>query len=116
DLRHPARLRRAPEPAQPRHGGRRMRGRGRTGEPSHITLHVFLVLFTLLALYPLLWVVAIAFSGEQSLAIASLPRNPGTLDRLRAVLPWPHHWSVVNFTSVLTEQPFSRWLWNSAVV
>ena len=93
-----------------------MNGRGRTGEPSHAGIHLFLVAFTLLTLYPLLWVIAIAFSGEQSLAIASLPRNPGTLDRLRAVIPWPHQWSVGNFVSVMTDQPFSRWLWNSAVV
>ena len=93
-----------------------MSARGRTGEPSHLTIHVVLVIFTLLTIYPLLWVVAIAFSGEQSLAIANLPRNPGTLDRLRAVLPWPNHWSVSNFVSVITQQPFATWLWNSAVV
>ncbi|HEX5041489.1 MAG TPA: sugar ABC transporter permease [Candidatus Polarisedimenticolaceae bacterium] len=93
-----------------------MTARKRTGEPSHAAIHVFLVVFTLLSTYPLLWVLAIAFSGEQSLAIANLPRNPGTLDRLRAVLPWPNQWSVANFTSVVADQPFARWLWNSAVV
>ncbi|HET9298476.1 MAG TPA: sugar ABC transporter permease [Candidatus Polarisedimenticolaceae bacterium] len=82
----------------------------------HAGIHVFLVAFTLLAIYPLLWVLAIAFSGEQSLAIANLPRNPGALDRLRAVIPWPNHWSVTNFTSVVADQPFATWLWNSAVV
>ena len=82
----------------------------------HAGIHVFLLAFTLLTVYPLLWVLAIAFSGEQSLAIANLPRNPGTLDRLRAVIPWPNHWSVTNFTSVVADQPFATWLWNSAVV
>jgi arabinogalactan oligomer/maltooligosaccharide transport system permease protein len=93
-----------------------MTGRKRTGEPSHAAIHVFLAVFTLLSVYPLLWVLAIAFSGEQSLAIANLPRNPGALDRLRAVVPWPNQWSVANFTSVVADQPFARWLWNSAVV
>ena len=93
-----------------------MNGRKRMGEPSHAAIHLFLLLFTLLTIYPLLWVLAIAFSGEQSLAIANLPRNPGPLDRLRAVVPWPNHWSVANFTSVVADQPFATWLWNSAVV
>ena len=93
-----------------------MSGRKRIGEPSHGVIHLFLAAFTLLTIYPLLWVLAIAFSGEQSLAIANLPRNPGTLDRLRAVIPWPNHWSVTNFTSVVADQPFATWLWNSAVV
>ena len=93
-----------------------MSGRKRKGEPSHAGIHVFLAAFTLLTVYPLLWVLAIAFSGEQSLAIASLPRNPGALDRLRAVVPWPHQWSFANFVSVVRDQPFATWLWNSAVV
>jgi arabinogalactan oligomer/maltooligosaccharide transport system permease protein len=93
-----------------------MRGGKRTGEPSHLALHAFLVAFTLLTLYPLLLVLTIAFSGGQSLALSSLPRNPGALDRLRAIVPWPDQWSLANFVSVMTDQPFSRWLLNSAVV
>jgi arabinogalactan oligomer/maltooligosaccharide transport system permease protein len=60
--------------------------------------------------------VSIAFSGGQSLAIADLPADPTAFDRLRAVAPWPAHWSFSNFVSVMTDQPFARWLGNSVLV
>jgi arabinogalactan oligomer/maltooligosaccharide transport system permease protein len=87
-----------------------------TDEPAHLPLHVFLVIFTLLAIYPVLWVFTIAFSGGQSLAIADVPPDPTFLDRLRAILPWPAQVSGSNFVSVMTDQPFARWILNSAVV
>ena len=37
-----------------------------------LVVNVFLVIFTLLAIYPVLWVFTIAFSGEQALSIADL--------------------------------------------
>jgi len=88
----------------------------RKGDGSHVLLHVFLVIFTLLATYPVLWVVSVAFSGTQNLAFADVPPNPGFLDRLRAILPWPETVSMKNFVDVLTEQPFLTWLMNSAIV
>jgi len=87
----------------------------REGAP-HLPLHVVLVAFTLFTLYPILWVVSLAFSGQQSLAIATLPEDPTSLDRLRAVTPWPQTWSFSNFTSVLTDQPFAKWMLNSAII
>ena len=93
-----------------------MSERTRTGGAPHALLHTFLLAVTLLTVYPLLWVVTIAFSGGQSLAIADLPANPGIVDRLRAVVPWPGRISLSNFVSVMTDQPFSTWLLNSAVV
>ena len=85
-------------------------------ELPHLPLHLFLIAFTALAIYPLLWVLALAFSGQQSLAIADLPQDPSALDRLRTVVPWPKAVSVQNFVSVMTDQPFARWLFNSVVV
>ena len=82
----------------------------------HGPLHLILVVATLLTLYPVFWVFSIAFSGKQSLAIADLPPTPTAADRLRAVLPWPERLSVSNFTSVMTDQPFARWMLNSALV
>jgi arabinogalactan oligomer/maltooligosaccharide transport system permease protein len=82
----------------------------------HAPLHAILAVATLFTLYPVLWVITIAFSGKQSLAIADVPPNPGFLDRLRAVIPYPEHWSMSNFVSVMTDQPFGRWLLNSTVV
>jgi arabinogalactan oligomer / maltooligosaccharide transport system permease protein len=87
----------------------------REGFP-HFPLHGVLVVFTLFTIYPILWVVSLAFSGRQSLAIATLPENPTFADRLRAVTPWPEHFSVSNFTSVMTDQPFAKWMLNSAIV
>jgi arabinogalactan oligomer / maltooligosaccharide transport system permease protein len=83
---------------------------------SHLPLHVLLVLFTLFTLYPILWVVTIAFSGRQNLAIATLPPDPSWVDRLRAVTPWPQAWSFSNFSSVVTDQPFAKWMLNSAII
>jgi arabinogalactan oligomer/maltooligosaccharide transport system permease protein len=83
---------------------------------SHWILHAFLVLVVLATIYPVLWVVTIAFSGSQSLSIVDLPADPGAWDRLRAVLPWPSRWSGANFASVMADQPFARWMLNSAVI
>jgi arabinogalactan oligomer/maltooligosaccharide transport system permease protein len=82
----------------------------------HGPLHLVLVIATLVTIYPVLWVVTIAFSGKQSLAIADLPTNPTFFDRLRAVIPWPQQWSFSNFVSVMTDQPFGWWLLNSIIV
>lgn len=88
----------------------------RSGESSHLWLHTVLIAFTLVTVYPILWVFAIAFSGTQSLAIADLPEDPGVVDRLRAIIPWPKTISLENFHSVLTDQPFGTWIFNSAMV
>jgi arabinogalactan oligomer / maltooligosaccharide transport system permease protein len=85
-------------------------------ELPHGPLHLILVAATLLTLYPVFWVFSIAFSGKQSLAIADLPANPRAIDRLRAVIPWPEKISASNFVSVMTDQPFARWILNSALV
>jgi len=87
----------------------------RTGQ-SHVLLHVVLIAFTLIAVYPVLWVFSVAFSGTQNLAFADVPSNPTFFDRLRAVLPWPETFSLRNFVDVLTEQPFLQWILNSAIV
>lgn len=82
----------------------------------HLWIHVGLIGFTLLTIYPVLWVLALAFSGQQSVGIIDLPKDPSFLERLRGVLPWPAHFSVRNFVDVMTEQPFGRWLLNSVMV
>jgi arabinogalactan oligomer/maltooligosaccharide transport system permease protein len=83
---------------------------------SHLLLHTALISFTLLSIYPVLWVIALAFSGQQSVGIIDLPLNPTFLERLRGIVPLPAHFSVSNFTEVWSEQAFGTWLWNSAVV
>ncbi|MBK8105086.1 MAG: sugar ABC transporter permease [Betaproteobacteria bacterium] len=83
---------------------------------NHVWIHIGLISFTLLAIYPVLWVLALAFSGQQSVGIIDLPKDPTFLERARGVLPWPAHFSVKNFTDVMTEQPFGRWLLNSVMV
>jgi arabinogalactan oligomer / maltooligosaccharide transport system permease protein len=93
-----------------------MRSHAGEDEPAHLPLHIILIIVTLVTLYPILWVFTIAFSGQQNLAIADVPANPTTWDRLRAIMPWPAHFSASNFISVMKDQPFATWLLNSAIV
>jgi arabinogalactan oligomer/maltooligosaccharide transport system permease protein len=93
-----------------------MKADARSEEPAHLPLHILLIIVTIMTLYPIFWVFTIAFSGGQSLAIADLPANPTVADRLRAITPWPKEFSMSNFTSVMRDQPFARWLLNSAIV
>jgi len=93
-----------------------MKGKRRGGEPRYRALHVVLLLMVFVTVYPILWVFSVAFSGQQNLLIADLPANPTFWDRFRAIVPWPGHVSVSNFVSVMTDQPFGRWLLNSAVI
>jgi arabinogalactan oligomer/maltooligosaccharide transport system permease protein len=86
------------------------------GEMPHLPLHLFLIVFTFLSCYPILWVFTVAFSGRQSLAIVNLPAKPQASDRLRAITPWPAEPSISNFVSVMRDQPFARWVLNSAIV
>jgi arabinogalactan oligomer/maltooligosaccharide transport system permease protein len=83
---------------------------------NHTLLHVGLISFTLLAIYPVLWVLALAFSGQQSVGIIDMPKDPSFLQRLRGIMPIPEHLSVKNFVEVWTDQSFGLWLWNSVLV
>jgi len=83
---------------------------------NHWGIHLGLIVFTLLAIYPVLWVLALAFSGQQSVGLIDLPKDPSFLERARGVLPWPAHPSLKNFVDVMSEQPFGRWLVNSVIV
>lgn len=86
------------------------------GEIPHWPLHLFLIAMLFITIYPVLWVLTIAFSGGQSVAIADVPADATTLDRLRAIAPWPEQVSLDNFRSLMSQQPFARWLLNSAIV
>ncbi len=85
-------------------------------EVPHGPLHLVLAIATIVTIYPILWVFSIALSGQQNLAIADLPANPGVADRLRAITPWPEQLSLSNFVSVMRDQPFALWLLNSVVI
>jgi arabinogalactan oligomer/maltooligosaccharide transport system permease protein len=90
--------------------------RRRSDEPAHWPLHLFVGFMVLVTVYPILWVLTIAFSGGQTLAIADVPPHATGWDRVRAVMPWPEHVSAENFHSLFADQPFARWLLNSAIV
>jgi arabinogalactan oligomer/maltooligosaccharide transport system permease protein len=74
------------------------------------------LLWVVIAVYPVLWVLSVAFSGSQSLSIVDLAPNPTVVDRLRTLVPIPAHLSWSNFVAVITDQPFLLWLLNSAIV
>lgn len=82
----------------------------------HWPLHLFLIAMLIVTVYPLLFVLTIAFSGGQTLSIADLPPDPTVSDRLRAITPWPARVSTENFRSLFADQPFARWLLNSVIV
>ncbi len=90
--------------------------RQRTGELPHWLLHLFLVTMVIVAVYPILWVFTVAFSGQQNLEFVSLPPDPTVMDRLRGIIPWPKTVTVSNFVSVFRDQPFARWVLNSIIV
>ncbi len=90
---------------------------GTTGDRiPHWPLHLFLIVMVIVTIYPIFWVLTIAFSGAQSLAIADVATDAPFLERLRAVIPWPQVFSLDNFRALFTQQPYGRWLWNSALV
>ena len=82
----------------------------------HWPIHIFVLMMVVVTLYPVLFVLTIAFSGGQVLSIADVPRDPTLGDRLRAIVPWPEHVSTENFRSLFADQPFARWLLNSIVI
>ncbi len=86
------------------------------GEIPHWPIHLFVLMMVVVTLYPVLFVITIAFSGGQTLSIADLPQNPTLGDRLRAIVPWPENVSTENFRSLFADQPFARWLLNSIVI
>lgn len=88
----------------------------RTDSVGHLWLHLFLIVMVLVTVYPILWVLTVAFSGQQELMFVDLPADPSAWQRIRAVLPWPEQMSMQNFLDVFSQQPFGRWLLNSAVV
>ena len=90
--------------------------RARRGEGSHLPVHLILVATVLFTIYPLLSVFSIAFSGQQGLSIVNVPETATRWERVRALIPWPEHFTTANFVSVMTDQPFARWMMNSAVV
>ncbi|CAM2068881.1 Sugar ABC transporter permease [Sulfidibacter corallicola] len=85
-------------------------------ESPQIFLHIILMGFTLLTIYPIMWVCTIAFSGRQLLVIRHVPKDPTFFDRLKAVIPWPEQVSLTNFVEVITQKNFLVWMGNSAIV
>lgn len=85
-------------------------------KPAPFWLHPLLILICLIALYPIFWVLALAFSGTQNIGLADLPAHPRFLDHIRAATPVPETFSMSNFTGVLTGQPFGTWMLNSLIV
>jgi arabinogalactan oligomer/maltooligosaccharide transport system permease protein len=82
----------------------------------HFWLHLILIIMVIITVYPILWVLTVAFSGQQNLAFIDLPADPSLGDRLRAIVPWPETVTFSNFVAVFRDQPFGRWLLNSALV
>jgi len=77
--------------------------------PTRIARDIFswrfalLMFSSLIVIYPLLWVVSLAFSGQQSLTLVRLPQDAGIAQQLMALIPLPERWTLDNFRAVLAE-------------
>ena len=73
--------------------------------------HAFLILMALVSIYPVLWVIAIAFSPGESLTSPTL---------LFGIIPVPRTPTLEHFTNILKVQVvgsgFPVWLKNSAII
>lgn len=87
-----------------------------TTEKAPWWIHPIIWVIILLALYPIFWVAALAFSGGQQLSLAQMPEDPGFWDHLRAATPIPAQFSLSNFVEVWQQQPFGTWMMNSLIV
>lgn len=75
---------------------------GSTSAAGRLIKHLFLASFTFAVLYPVLWVVKMAFTPSQGFDASAIPipRDP----------------SLANFQHVLFDLPFFRWFANSVIV
>jgi len=74
-------------------------------------LHVFLILFAIFSVFPVLMVVGTAFSNFNAMTAANLPLIGPYFSRGTAPT-----WGFAAFASVTTERPFLTWLGNSLLV
>ena len=88
----------------------------------HWWQYPFLILMSILTLYPVMWVLTIATSGKQSPALAELPENLDQLPflervwvQVEALIPQPQ-WNMSSFVDLFQQQPFLNWLWNSFII
>ena len=68
-----------------------------------IIIYAFLSVTALITIYPILWVLKIAFGGEQSMLSSDLNLIP-------------EQFSLDNFRTIFTEKPFVQWIINSLIV
>ena len=68
-----------------------------------IMIYAFLSVTALITIYPILWVLKIAFGGEQSMLSSDLNLIPD-------------QFSLDNFRTIFTEKPFVQWIVNSLIV
>ncbi|MFN3201058.1 MAG: sugar ABC transporter permease [Bradymonadia bacterium] len=70
--------------------------------PLRLAKMAFLLVFTLLTLFPVLWVLKMAFNEGQGFegSLSPLPPKP----------------TLSNFDHIFNQEPFFTWLWNSALV
>jgi len=79
---------------------------------STIVKHAFLILMALISVYPVLWVIAIAFSPGESLSSPTLAFG---------IIPVPSTFTLVHFSSILSltvgnGSNFPLWVRNSALI
>ncbi len=69
-----------------------------------ILLYAALAIFTLALLFPFYWMFIVSVRPDKDLLNVKL--NPF----------YPHHWTLKNYTHLLSDTEFLRWTWNTTVV
>jgi len=79
--------------------------------------HLIMVLAVLFALFPIGYILNLAFGGGSTLTSAC-PQGYSGLQAMTCLIPQPWDWSTNNFTEVLNNQqlPFTVWFRNSVII
>lgn len=79
--------------------------------------HLIMVIAVLFALFPIGYILNLAFGGGSTLTSAC-PQSYSGLQAMTCLIPQPWDWSTNNFTEVLNNQqlPFTVWFRNSVII
>ncbi len=79
--------------------------------------HAIMIAATLFALFPIGYILNLAFGGGSTLTSAC-PQSYSGLQAMTCLIPQPWDWSTNNFTEVLDNQqlPFTVWFRNSVII
>lgn len=69
----------------------------------HGIIHIFLIMCCLIAIFPIIWIISCSFNASNSLVTTDL-----------SIIP--KHITLANYKTIFINQPFGKWLFNSAII